>query len=99
MFGKAQLWSLFRYAGERPLRKTYLTVSIITVSNMFQTLLNNRFIFDLMESGVVLFQIFSVTSYLLIDRIILKGLADRVAKVFTMRVATQPILLNISKAL
>ena len=62
---------------------------------MFQTLLNNRFIFDLMESGVVLFQIFSVTSYLLIDRIILKGLADIVAKVFTMRVATQPI----SKAL
>lgn len=99
MFGKAQLWSLFRYAGERPLRKTYLTVSIITVSNMFQTLLNNRFIFNLVESGVVLFQIFSVTSYLLIDCSILKGLADRVAKVFTMLVATRPILLNISKAL
>ena len=99
MFRKAQLWSLFRYAGERPLRKTDLTVSIITVSNMFQTLLNNRFIFNLVESGVVLFQIFSVTSYLLIDCSILKGLADRVAKVFTMLVATRPILLNISKAL
>lgn len=80
MFGKAQLWSLFRYAGERPLRKTYLTVSIITVSNMFQTLLNNRFIFDLVESGVVLFQIFSVTSYLLIDCIILEGLADELLR-------------------
>ena len=47
---------------------------------MFQTLLNNRFIFDLVESGVVLFQIFSVTSYLLIDCIILKGLADELLR-------------------